>query len=233
MAITAAHLIYDIVGIASSGGNPNEFKISNDQILYWIEQVRSQLISQSLAKKDDINDSWIQYIPCVELEQADAAECCSVSSGCYLLKSKKKLPSTIDTWKDNWIVSVSTMDGSLISKSNPLKSKYQKYSKYTSKNKSWYVKDDYLYIINDDFLELVEVAGLFETPSDLKRFADCSGNLCFTENSPYPISLTLATQITDIVVKTKVAPFMQFDMDNNNDSSGVTSQQKSADKQAN
>jgi hypothetical protein len=232
MAITANHLIYDIVEIASSGGNPNEFKITNEQVLYWIEQVRSQLISQSLAKKDDINDSWIQYIPCVELEQVDSSECCAADSGCYVLRSKKKLPSTIDTWKDNWIVSVSTMDGTLISKSNPLKSRYQRHNKYTGKTKTWYVKDDYLYIINEDFLELVEVAGLFETPSDLKRFTDCSGDLCFTEDSPYPISLTLATQVTDIIIKTKVAPFMQFDMDNNNDSSGATSAQKSADKQA-
>ena len=126
MAITAQHLIADIRGIASSGGNPNEFKITDRQILYWVEQTRSLLISQSLAKKDDINDSWIQYIDCVELEQVDASTCCLVDTDCYVLRSKERIPSTIDTWKDNWIVSVTTIDGNMIPKSNPFKSKYQK-----------------------------------------------------------------------------------------------------------
>jgi hypothetical protein len=221
MAITAEHLINDIRGIASSGGNPNEFKISDEQILYWVEQVRSQLISQSLNKKDDINDSWIQYIPCLEMSQVDASECCDAPAGCYVLKSTLRLPSTIDTWKDNWIVSVSTIDGTMISKSNPFKSKYQKYNKYTNLNRGWYVKDDYLYIINDDFLELVEVAGLFESPSDLSRFANCSGGSCFTKESDYPISHTLATQVTDIIVNTKIKAFMSFPNDTTNDASNV------------
>jgi hypothetical protein len=233
MAITANTLIYDILEIASSGGNSNEFKISKEQILYWIEQTRSLLISQSLNKHDDINDSWIQYIPCLQMELVDASECCSAPSGCMVLKSTKQLPSTIDSWKDNWIVSVSTIDGSMISKSNPFKSKYQQYNKYTGKTKSWYVKNDYLYIINDEFLELVEVAALFETPSDLKRFADCGGNSCFNNDSNYPVSLTLATQITDIIIKTKINPFMQSQMDNSNDASGQTQKDKGENKQVN
>jgi len=226
MSITASHLISDIREIASSGGNPNEFKITDDQILFWVEEVRSQLISQSLAKKDDINDSWIQYLPCIELELVDNSTCCEVSSDCKILKSKKKIPATIDTWKDNWIVSVTTPLGEIISKSNPFRSKYQNYSKFGKLKKSWYLKDDYLYIINDDFLELVEIAALFERPSELENYTSCSGSKCFDRDSEYPISLTLATQITDIIIKTKVAPFMTFFQDNTNDANGETPQMK-------
>ena len=43
MSITANHLIYDVLEIASSGGLPSEFKISNEQILYWIEQTYYEL----------------------------------------------------------------------------------------------------------------------------------------------------------------------------------------------
>lgn len=231
MAITANHLIYDILEIASSGGNPNEFKISNEQILYWIEETRSLLISQSLAKRDQINDSWIQYIPCVELEQVNESDCCLTEGECYVLRSVKKIPSTIDTWKDNWIVSVTTADGSSIPKSNPIKKRYSKYSKYTGKDKSWFIKNDYLYVINDQVLQYVEVAGLFETPSDLSEFVDCDSELCFTMDSPYPVSLSLATQITDIIIKTKVQPFMQFPMDQSNNASGATPQQSAQNKQ--
>ncbi len=232
MAITANHLIYDVLEIASSGGNPNEFKISNEQILYWIEQTRSMLISQSLGKKDDINDSWIQYINCVELEQVDASTCCLADTGCYILKSVQPIPSTIDTWKDNWIVSVTTIDGSSISKSNPIRQKYQKYNKYTSTSRGWYLKDDYLYIINDQVLTYVSVAGLFEFPSELANFTSCEGEACWSLDSPYPISLSLATQVTDIIVKTKVNPFMAYPMDNSNNMSGATPQQSIQNKQS-
>ncbi len=222
MAITAQHLIADVREIASSGGNPNNFSISDELILHWIEQTRSQLISQALGKKDDINDSWINYIPCLEMELADASECCNVSSGCQLLKSTKRLPATIDSW-----------NGSMISKSNPIKSKYQRYNKYTKDTKSWYLKDDYLYIINDVFLELVEVAGLFESPSDLKRFADCGGNSCFTNDSPYPISQTLATQVTNIIIETKVKAFMNAPHDGTNNANGQIPAQQRDEKSAN
>ena len=233
MSITARHLIYSILEIASSGGLPTDFSISEELILHWIEETRSKLISQKLDKKDDINDSWVQYIPCVGLALADVSECCEAPIGCYVLKSTKRLPQTIDTWKDNSIISVSTLDGSLISKSNPFKHKYQKYNKYTSTINSWYIKNDYLYVINNDFLELVEVALLAETPSDLKRFTDCGGNSCFNLDSNYPVSLTLATQITDIIIKNKIAPFFTFSKDDSNNANSQTPQQKSQEKQAN
>jgi len=232
MAITAQHLIADIRGIASSGGNPNEFKITDRQILYWVEQTRSLLISQSLAKKDDINDSWIQYIDCVELEQVDASTCCLVDTDCYVLRSKERIPSTIDTWKDNWIVSVTTIDGNMIPKSNPFKSKYQKYNKYTHSDRGWYLKDDYLYVINDQLLTYVSVAGLFEFPSDLANFTSCEGTACWSYDSNYPISMSLATQVTDIVIKTKVNPFMNFPMDNSNNANNATPQQNIQNKQS-
>ena len=214
--ITARHLVDDVREIASSGGNPNEFRISDEQIMYWIEEVRSMLISQAIAKKDDINDSWIQYISCLDLEQADISECCDLPSGCVLLRTKKKIPPTIDTWTDNSIRSVHTVAGNIIPKTNIMQSKYLKYSKYVGNSSAWYLKNSYLYIINEVFLDKIEVAGLFESPSDLEDFTNCEGASCFSLDSPYPISLSLATQITDIIIKTKVAPFMMFPKDDSN-----------------
>ncbi len=232
MAITAAQLVYDILEIASSGGNPNEFKIDNSQILYWVEQTRAILIGQALNKKDDVNDSWVQYINCLDLERVDASLCCDVPSDCLLLKSVLQLPSTLDTWKDNWIISVTTMDGTSINKSNPIKQKYQKYNKYTKNEKSWYLKDNYLYIINETFLEKANVAGIFEFPSDLERFVTCDGDACWTIDSNFPISLSMASQITDIVIKNKVNVFMQFPSDSTNNANGLTPKQSLDNKQS-
>lgn len=232
MGISLNHMAYDILELASSGGNPNEFKISLDQIIYWIEQTRAILIGQSLNKREDINDSWIQYINCLSLEQVDSSLCCEAPSGCMVLKSVLRLPSTIDTWKDNWIISVEGMDGTSIPKSNRIKQKYQKYNKYTSKDKSWCVIDDYLYIINDPYLQTVKVALLAEFPSELARFVNCSGTACFTNDSEYPISISMASTITDIILKTKVNPFMQYPQDNSNDANSATPKQNMENKQS-
>jgi hypothetical protein len=233
MAISLNNLVYDILETASSGGLPNEFKVSTNQIKYWIEQTRAMLIGQSLSKRDDINDTWVQYISCLDLSQVDASLCCDLQSGCYLLKSNKQLPSTIDTYRDNWLVSVTTLEGEQISKSNPIKSKYQKYNKYSKSSKSWYIKDNYLYIINDQLLQTVSVAGLFEHPEDLSNFVDCSGQNCFTDDSTYPISVNMASDITNIVLQTKVNPFMTYSMDQSNDANGATPLQRQQKNKAN
>lgn len=232
MVITRSHLIYDINEIASSGGNPNEFKITLEEIGYWVDQTRAQLIGQSLNKRDDVNDSWVQYINCLELEQVDASECCDVDSGCFVLRSVKEIPSTIDTWRDNWIISVTSIDGTSIPKSNPIKQRYQKFNKYTGNKKSWYIKNNRLYVINDQILQFVNLAGIFESPTELENFVTCTNQQCYTDDSPYPISFNMASQITDIIIKTKVQPFMTFPEDNRNDANSQTPQQRIQNKQS-
>lgn len=224
MIITQAVLADDIRGIASSGSNPNEFRIPDEQIYWWIDEIRAVLISQSLAKKDDLNDTWLQTISCMELEQADESECCLVDTDCYVLKTVEKIPTTIDTWKNNWIVSVTTASGEPISKSNRFANRYQKYSKYTGSARYYYLKNDYLYIVNDQLLEYVNVTGLFQSPSDLAAYVTCEDEECFTQDSPYPISANMANQVVDIIVKTKVIPFMQFPSDNENNANNNVEQ---------
>jgi hypothetical protein len=223
--ISLQNIIDDIRAIASSGSNPNEFKIPDEQIAYWVSQARATLIGQSLAKKDDLNDTWLQTITCMELELADEAECCLVSSDCYVLKTVRKIPSTIDTWRANWIVSVTIALGTPISKSNQFSNKYQKYNKYTGSSRWYYLKNDYIYIVNDTLLELINVVGLFQDPMELEDFTACDGT-CFTEDSAYPVSANMASIITDMIIKTKVMPLMQFPQDSRNDGQNQSDDKK-------
>lgn len=214
--ITLSHLVSDIRQIASSGSEPIDFRITDEQIIYWINQVRATLITQELDKRQPIMDEWIQTINCVELEQVDKSECPCETIDCIILKSKLPIPSTIDTSDPNCILSVHGMDQTQIHKGNRFRAKYKKYNKYTSKNKSWYLKDSYLYIINDLLLEKVAISGIFEDPSELSVF-NCKDEICFDkETSDYPISNKLSSVITDIVVKTKVLPFLQLPQDTSN-----------------
>lgn len=217
MSITANHIISDIRNIATSGSNPIEFKIEDSQILYWINEVRSMLISQALQRRQDISDIWIQRIPCLELELVDEAECCDVTTGCYILRTVRELPQTIEVFGDNMVIRVVGPSGEIIPKSNSFSNLYTKYNKYTSNKANWEVKNRKIYIKNTTLLDNITAYVILDDPSELATFNDCDDTTCWSYDSTYPCSLKMASMITDIVIKTKVYPFLQLPADNRND----------------
>jgi hypothetical protein len=216
MSVTTKQLIADIRNIATSGSNPVDFRIEDKQILFWINEIRSMLISQSLQKRQDISDTWLQQITCLELVEVDKSECCEITTDCKILRTVRQLPDTIETNADNTIIRVESMIGEIISKTTPFESKYVSFSKYTKNKGRWYSKNNYLYIINEQYIDKINVVGLFENPADLIAYTACNGSTCFSYNSPYPASLKMASDITNIVLKTKVYPFLQLPQDNTN-----------------
>lgn len=224
MSLTLNKIIADIRNISTSGSNPIEFKIEERQLEFWINETRSLLISQAIQKKQDISDLWIQSISCLQLELADESECCNLPTGCYMLKSIKKIPRTIETWSDNTINRVLTAKGEIISKTSNFENRYNKYNKYVSNKRTWYLKNDYLYITNETILDTVTLYGIFDDPSELSGFIGCDNNSCFNYNSVYPCSLKMASMITDIVIKTKVLPYLQLPADNRNDAANISEQ---------
>lgn len=215
--ITLRHIVADIVNLATSGELAYSFRIEDTQIAYWVHQTRSKLISQALSKRDDISDIWIQMIGCVELEQVSLSDCCETSTNCYILRSVNKLPVTIETYIDNSIIRVTTASGEIISKSDSFNAKYQKYSKYTANKPVWYLKNGYLYIEGVTDINTVTVFGLFENPEELASWVNCEDQECFTWDSSYPCSMRMASDITDIVFKTKILPFYSTNPDTDND----------------
>lgn len=216
MSLSSNKLISDIRGLATSGSNPIDFRIEDAQILFWCNEVRSKLISQSIAKGQDLSDVWIQNITCLDLIEVDEAECCDVVTGCKVLRTELQIPETVEIRSNNLIIAVTQPNGEVIARTNILESKYARFSKYTKKKTRWFLRNKYIYIINADFLESINISAIFESPSDLVAFTSCSGSTCFDNNSSYPCSLKMADDITNIVLKTKVNPYIQMPQDNSN-----------------
>lgn len=214
--VTANKIISDIRNLATSGSNSIDFRIEESQILYWIDGVRSTLISQALQKRQDITDTWLQTINCLELIEVDRSECCEITTNCTILRSKLQIPNTIETTGDNSIIRVETANGTIIYKSTPFEINYNTGNKYTSNKPKWYLKNNYIYVINNSFLKSINVIALYETPSDLSKFVSCNGDTCFNINSNYPCSIKMANIITEVVFKTKIIPFLQMIPDNSN-----------------
>lgn len=224
MAITANKLVSDIRNIATSGSNPVEFRIEDSQVLFWCNEIRSKLIAQQVQNRKDISDTWLQPLTCLALEQVDKSECCELETDCMILRTVRQLPDTIETAGDNFIVRVEKPNGDIIAKTNAFEEKYNKYNKYVKNKIRWFLKNNYIYIVNETFLETINLWAVFEDPTDLKEFISCNGSTCFDWEGTYPVSMKMATDITDIVLKTKVYPFLQLPQDNTNDANNTTVQ---------
>lgn len=212
----------DIRNMATSGSNPIDFRIPDSQIEFWIDQVRSKLISQSIQNRKDITTVWVQILPCLALQHVDISECCDLPSGCKVLRTTLQVPRTVETSADNSILKVTDSNGKIIPRTSENGAKYDEFNKYTSTQPKWYEKNMYIYVINTDTLTSINVHGIFESPMDLADYESCTGDTCFDENDEYPCSLKMASDITDIVYKTKVLPFMNLPQDNSNDSANIT-----------
>lgn len=224
MALTANKIVSDIRNIATSGSNPIEFKIEDKQILFWCNEIRSMLISQAMYKRVEVMDVWLQTITCMELVQVDESECCDVTTGCKVLRTLEQVPDTIETIGDMGIIRVETPTGQIIPYTTPFEDKYADYNKYTSKKRKWLSKNGYIYILNDTFLESINVVGIFDDPTELINFVGCDESTCFSWDDTYPCSLKMANDITNIVLKTKVYPYLQLPADNTNDANNTTVQ---------
>lgn len=216
--LTLRHLVADIRNIAESGKNNYSFRVSDEQIAYWIHEIRSMLISQAITKRQDISDVWVQELPCLELELVDASDCCFITTDCYILKTIQQLPITVESNIDNLILRVTTPIGDIISKSNAFEVKYNKYNKYTGTKRQWYLNNGYLYITSEMLLEYINIFAIFENPEELANFTGCSSVIgCFNWDSKYPVSLKMSNDITNIVMQTKMIPSLQMPYDTSND----------------
>lgn len=227
--MTANHIISDIKNIATSGSNPIDFRISDRQIAFWIDEFRATLISQALDKRQDVSDIWIQPISCLSLVSVDKSECCEVTTDCEVLRTELQLPNTIESKGDNTILRVVAPNGDLISKTTVYAVPYSGNSKYVKNKNKWYLKNGYIYIINEEpvLLDYITVYGIWDTPSDLTSFTACDGGTCYSYTDNYPCSKRMAETITDMVLKKKVYPFIQLPQDTTNNSNN------SPDSQAN
>ena len=215
--VTLRKIVADCRNIADSGENNYSFRISDEQFAFWVHEIRSMLISQAIGKRQDISDVWTQSLPCLELELVDGTDCCLVTTDCYVLKTKVRIPVTVETGRDNLILRVTNPMGDIISKSNSFEVKYNKYNKYTAKKANWFLQDNYLYITNEKLLEYVNIFAIFENPEELTGYTNCGGSSCFNWDSAYPCSLKMSNDITNIVMQTKVIPFLQMPHDTSND----------------
>lgn len=189
--------------------------ISTEHIKYLVNLYRANLLKKDLSKPGrNVNESLIQDLGCLELELADPADCCAVSTDCTILRTKSTIPDPIELHSSPLITSVGPVNilnsrftfvsyHRAIFSGNGEFNKYSIFAFYYNNNsgKRIYIKSN---PDNKDIqmLEHIKVRGVFEDPSQIKNFNDCeTGNKCYDDNMNYPINSWLIPTIKDAVIK--------------------------------
>jgi len=191
-----------------------------------INEQRSLFIRNEYNKKREIDPNVQQEIPCLDLELVDPHNCCvEVPFGCKILRTVKPIPNTIEFHHSKGITSVGPViiTAKRFSLIDYKRVPYIGMGRTTSKTIYAFLYDNYIYVISKDpqvnLLEKIAIRGIFEDPTALSEFTDCSNNnACWTYDSSYPLNqwmwAYMKPQIMQTLLQKRQIP---VDDNNNND----------------
>jgi len=201
-------------------------EISIREISFEIDNVRALFLRNELNKNRTIDSNIIQDLGCVEMEISDTAECCEVSSGCKIIRTKLEIPTAIELHNSTALTRVGPVDKmeqdySFISST---RAKFTGNGKYNQNNIYAFLHNKKIYLVSKNdklkFIKYINIAGVFENPEDVGLFSSCSGETCYTFNSKYPINSWMINHITDAVYN-KFITTLNIPLDKTNDGDSV------------
>ena len=207
------------------------------QYEFWINNTRALLIRQDYAKNRTLSENVIQDLGCVEIETADVSECCDMTYGCSIKRTKLLLPKPIELLQNDAIMRVATIDKTskafsivsydqFIFSGNGRFNTNQIYA--TFRNSRIFLKSNFN-ILTLKAMKYINIRGIFEDPREAKKFTRCNGTPCYTNNSDYPISNWMIEIIKKMILDTDIKIMFTLPSDPSNDSSGqdiIQQQQK-------
>lgn len=214
-------LIRDIIRISRGGVEAQSETISDRQIELWIHQYRAMLIKQDLDKGKYPNPSYIQELKGLKLSPVDASEIDSKPINRYVLKSNLRIPKLIDLNYSQGITYIGTADGREIQVIPQSRSKWQQYKTYTNNDPLVYLKDQYLYLVNGEVIENINIRGLFEIPMEVELFNNpVIGVPTYNPDTfKYPIPINMLGPLKDLILSKELGMMLKTTSDTDNNAS--------------
>lgn len=224
MATTLNKIVYDILETVHSHVNSDDADVDIRQIEWLINNQRALLIRNEYNKPGRVIDhNLIQDLGCVEVEMVDNSACPDISTaGCYLLRTKCQIPNTIELHHKTAITRVGSPDRmndnySFVSYDQAI---YSGSGKFNKNNNFAFLLNNYIYIKVHSkkaaMLKYVNIRGIFEDPTEVGNFTCCTGAVCYTNDSPYPINTWMIPYMKEPVIN-QLMMAKQVPEDNSND----------------
>ncbi len=184
-----------------SKGMPNEStRLSSRYIYSILLTIRASLYYNHLNKNIIVNEDFeytsVSNIPIIKVTSDDILG----FDDCNIKKSKYKIPKVLSSSISNKI-NITSDNGVIIYnniKFNKIKSIVG--GKYTSKNKFYFIRNDYLYVINSNSDKLTIAAPFFDPIQayELQKLCNSALDKCL----PYKeIDLKMSDDLADAVIK--------------------------------
>jgi hypothetical protein len=215
----------DLLSVIRGSNVSQSETISLRQLETWVDQYRALLLKRDLDKGKFPNPDYIQEIDYLQLDIVDAAgsnlsssNVLNLSSGEYILKSKLPLPNTIDLNFKSGFMYIGTVVGDELQFVPEGRSKWQKFKKYTMNDSICFLKNNYLYVLNNERLNYITVRGVFEVPSEVGRFVNPITNQpYFNIDTKYPIPINMIPELKQMILKGELGITVQAPSDTKND----------------
>tara|TARA_R110000868_G_scaffold411280_1_gene702656 strand:- start:903 stop:1616 length:714 start_codon:yes stop_codon:yes gene_type:complete len=174
-----------------------------------INEQRAVALRNEYNKKRVIDPNVQQTIPCEDLELVDPHNCCvTVPLGCKILRTKNKIPNTIEFHHEKAITSVGpvVMTAKRFTVIDYSRVPYIGEGRTTKNAIYAFLYDNYVYVISKDtsisILKAVAIRGVFEDPTSLSTFINCAtGHTCWTPDDIYPMNLWTWAYIKEPIVQ--------------------------------
>lgn len=197
---TQRELIYTIKTILRGGLITDDDKLSDRQIAFLVDNARAVLLRQQYNKGQSLSDNNIQHIKCMPVEQTDTSFNPTFSTDCSVYKTVQQVPKPIESKGKDLITGItgSEFNGFGYEFVSYARLPYATFTKFKRPLATLY--NGYIYLIDAPYTKTISVSGVFEQPNTLADYDDCSGNVCFSWDSLYPLSSHLVDPVIKMVV---------------------------------
>ncbi len=194
--MTLDEIAYNIRNLYRGGRTSQDDPISLSQLKFNIKYYRAMFIRRDYARNGLVTRHLEQDLRCIKLEQIDASKCCNITIGCPVYRSERQIPRTVRFNFEEAITFVGDVTGhGRIQLIKPYEVNFLTYDKYTSRVKKAFMLEDYLYIINPEGMDTVNLRGIFEDPEEIGRYLDCNGTPCYDGTQVFPMPMDMVQGI--------------------------------------
>lgn len=202
--MTLNELAYDILSnIEGTSRISDDSELSIDQVYFKIATVRAMLIRQDQSKGRSLSDNVLQTLPCLDISKVNASECCGINAPCDIYRTNIQIPRPLELYQKDLISRVAGVDitGPSWNQVSLAQVQWAGISKWTKGTVKWFVKDRYIYVLNNPGVKKIAVTGVFEDPMDLTNIPSCSNLSCYSPDNEYPISAYMVPQLKQLVLE--------------------------------
>jgi len=228
---TYNEVAYDIIELLKSNQISDDVDISLEHVLYHVNNQRALWIRNEYNKPGrKIDQHLVQDLGCLEVVEVDAAECCSITTDCIALRTKKKIPALIELHNGPALIRVGPVNklAAPYSVTTGTVSNYRKHNKYTGNDIQAVFLNDYIYLVIPDpelqGLQWINARVIIANPADMVDFrCDSAGTPCFSYDDEYPINNWMLPYIKEQILQ-QFGMSLQLPKDNDNNAKDNVSQ---------